>query len=227
MQSERNSYNLFKYDDMIQRLQDNVQFFNTFKIIVNGVNFDQSLSTSLGSILQKIINNQILPGYKSENKYISHYFVDHSINTQLNFIFFFVSNIDGLPSPHVKTEEYGFINKKYQIPTHQTVERELTFTFIELEGLLIYQLFTTYLLQIFDYYNGYLKLNDRSQYTFNLSVYEQYIDTYREPAPNQYFIINFYNMFPVSVKFGNELQLDNTSYATTTVTFKYDYYEQI
>jgi len=34
-------------------------------------------------------------------------------------------------------------------------------------------------------------------------------------------------MFPVSVKFGNELQLDNTSYATTTVTFKYDYYEQI
>jgi len=89
-----------------------------------------------------------------------------------------VSNIDGIPSPTIETDEYTFTGRKYQIPKNLTEERELTFTFIELEGLFIYRLFTTYLLQIFDYYNGYLKLNDRSQYTFDLSVYGQYRDTF-------------------------------------------------
>jgi hypothetical protein len=89
-----------------------------------------------------------------------------------------VSNIEGLPSPRIETEEYNFIGRKYQIPKYLTVERELTFTFLELEGLYIYQLFTTYLLQIFDYSNGYLKLNDRNQYTFDLSIYGQYRDTF-------------------------------------------------
>lgn len=225
MQPERDS--LLTYNNMIQKLQDNVQFFNTFKVMVNNVNFDNSLSNSLKSLLQKIIKNQVPSENKSEYKYVTQYVDSSDFITQLNFIFLFTSNIDGLPSPHIETEEYDFINRKFQIPTYQSVERELTFTFIELEGLLIYQLFTTYLLQIFDYYNGYLKLNDRSQYTFDLSVYGQYKDTFFGNDVDQYLIINFYNVFPVSVKFGSELQLDNTSYATTTVTFKYDYYEQI
>jgi len=107
-----------------------------------------------------------------------YYVNNNDILTRLNFIFLFVNNIEGLPSPRIEIDEYNFIGRKYQIPKHQTEERELTFTFIELEGLFIYRLFTTYLLQIFDYYNGYLKLNDRSQYTFDLSVYGQYRDTF-------------------------------------------------
>lgn len=212
---------------MIHKLQDDVQFFNSFKIMVRKVNFEENLNNNLNTLLQKIMSNQVLsankPNYERETYYVS----DNDIITRLNFIFFFVNSIEGLPSPHIETEEYSFIGRKYQIPKHQTVEHELRFTFIELEGLYIYRLFTTYLLQIFDYYNGYLKLNDRTQYTFDLSVYGQYKDTFYGQDVDQYFTINFYNVFPVNVNFGNELQFNNTSYVTTTVTFRYDYYEQI